>query len=312
MIAKATEGLLRVEKARAMLAEAVSVDEVKQIRDQSLAMKAYAKTQKAGHAIALDAAEIQLRAEVRLGEMLRELPKDMGGRPSKTAAKVAGVKTPAIEDIGIDLRRARDYEAAAAIPKPQLEAYVKAFREDDRAPTSRGLIATVAAATSASPDYDGDEWFTPAEWIERARAALGEIDLDPASNIHAQKTVKAKRFYTKEDDGLSKPWTGRVFCNPPYSPGMVRKFTDRLLLDLDAGVCTAAILLTNNTSDSKWFHDLLRAGAIVCLTRGRVAFEDTVGQHFATRQGQAFFYFGPNPDLFTEAFADAGTIVKAI
>lgn len=303
--------LLRVEKACEMLAEAVSVDEVKQIRDQSLAMKAYARTQKAGHTMALDAAEIQLRAEVRLGEMLRELPKDAGGRPSKTAAKVAGVKTPAVEDIGIDLRRARDYEAAAKIPKQQLEAYVAAFRADDRAPTSRGLISAVAAATSSSPDYDGDEWFTPAEWVERARAALGgTIDLDPASNIHAQKTVKAKRFYTKEDDGLSKPWTGRVFCNPPYSTALIKAFTNKLLASLEElREATAAVYLVNNCTDAGWFQDCLHWCDAVCFPRGRIAFENANGVGFATRQGQAFFWFGMDAGPFRAAFKDCGAIL---
>jgi hypothetical protein len=50
----------------------------------------------------------RLHAEVQLGEMLRELPK---AKPPAIAAKVAG-KSTAVEDIGIDPRRARDYEAA--------------------------------------------------------------------------------------------------------------------------------------------------------------------------------------------------------
>ena len=291
-----------ITKALRLLEEASTFKEVQELADVGRMAVAMGQHIKDGREITVNAAEFVLRAEVKLGEMTAELA--LGKRGPRKDSPGARTKSQVLENIGIDRRRASELERLGEV---DLDTYFDNCREADRLPSLNGALSI-----SSASDYDGDEWFTPAEWIERARQALGAIDLDPASNAHAQKTVRASKFYTKADDGLSKPWTGRVFCNPPYSPGMVRKFTDRLLSDIDAGVCTAAILLTNNTSDSKWFHDLLRAGATVCLTRGRVAFEDTVGQYFATRQGQAFFYFGPNPGLFTEAFADAGTIVKAI
>jgi hypothetical protein len=58
------------------------------------------------------------------------------------------------------------------------------------------------------------EWHTPAPIIEAARHALGgTIALDPASSALANQTVRAGNFYTV--CGLSKPWFGPLFVNPP-------------------------------------------------------------------------------------------------
>lgn len=62
---------------------------------------------------------------------------------------------------------------------------------------------------------------TPSYIVEPARELLGGIDLDPASCLEANETVRATQFYSEGDDGLSRPWTGRVFLNPPG--GKLRK-----------------------------------------------------------------------------------------
>lgn len=62
---------------------------------------------------------------------------------------------------------------------------------------------------------DSNEHGTPPHIVEAAREVLGEIDLDPASSPLFNRVVRASRIYTREDDGLQKPWHGRVFLNPP-------------------------------------------------------------------------------------------------
>src|SRR5690606_27372557 len=59
-----------------------------------------------------------------------------------------------------------------------------------------------------------DDYYTPA-WLFDALGLT--FDLDVASPPGGVEWVPAARFYTVEDDGLSQPWTGRVWMNPPYS-----------------------------------------------------------------------------------------------
>lgn len=62
-----------------------------------------------------------------------------------------------------------------------------------------------------------DRWFTPPWILEKVRVVLGgRIELDPASESEANKYVRAERFFTKEQDGLSQPWEAdSIFLNPP-------------------------------------------------------------------------------------------------
>lgn len=68
-----------------------------------------------------------------------------------------------------------------------------------------------------------DSWVTPQELV----AALGPFDLDPCQCV-PQPWPCAKEAYTVADDGLSKPWKGRVWLNPPYSAAgaWLRKLAD--------------------------------------------------------------------------------------
>jgi phage N-6-adenine-methyltransferase len=165
-------------------------------------------------------------------------------------------------------------------------------------------------AVSAAPGYDGDEWYTPARYVEAARQVMGSIDLDPATCDHAQQTVRAAAYFTKEQDGLAQQWTGNVWINPPYSFPLIERFASKLLDEVMAGHVDQAVLLVNNCTDAGWFQALLKV-APVCFTAGRVSFEHPERpEKFATRQGQAFFYFGANRDRFVEVFSAHGTVVE--
>ncbi len=70
-----------------------------------------------------------------------------------------------------------------------------------------------------------DDYYTPSFIFE----ALGLVfDIDVAAPPGGVPWVPCKRFFTMGDDGLSQPWTGRVWMNPPYSQTTpwVRRFIE--------------------------------------------------------------------------------------
>jgi phage N-6-adenine-methyltransferase len=154
-----------------------------------------------------------------------------------------------------------------------------------------------------------DHWYTPSEHIERARRVLGRIYLDPASSAIAQRRVRADNFFTEADDGLAQEWHGRVWLNPPYSKGLIGRFTDKLVSEYISGNVTEAILLVNDSTDTKWFHKAADGCAVVCFTKGRVSFLTPSGEQVGSpAMGNAFFYFGAEPEKFASEFGEIGLV----
>jgi phage N-6-adenine-methyltransferase len=150
-----------------------------------------------------------------------------------------------------------------------------------------------------------NEWYTPSQYIEAARQVLGEIDLDPASNPFANEVVKANHFFTKEDDGLTKDWTGKVWLNPPYEKGLIDKFIDKAIAE-----CKEAIILTHNSTDTKWFQSLASKASAICFTSGRIQFYSDRPDKSGPLQGQAFSYIGSNTSQFISVFKRFGFCVE--
>lgn len=70
-----------------------------------------------------------------------------------------------------------------------------------------------------------DDYYTPKAVFD----ALGiRFDLDVCAPPGGVEWVPAEKYYTMAEDGLTAPWWGRVWMNPPYSnPGpWVRRFLD--------------------------------------------------------------------------------------
>ena len=66
------------KKVKQTIAECKNIDEAKKIRDKASALKAYARQAKESQEVQNNVCEIKLRAERRIGEFSRELPKEQG------------------------------------------------------------------------------------------------------------------------------------------------------------------------------------------------------------------------------------------
>jgi hypothetical protein len=151
------------------------------------------------------------------------------------------------------------------------------------------------------------ERYTPAYYIEAVRKVFGgKIDLDPASCELAQRTVKAERYFTFLNDGLAHPWHAcYLYLNPPYHRELGPLFVDKLIAEYAAGHVTAAIMLTNNSTDATWFLRAVKASSAIAFTTDRINFLCEDGKTTVDpTQGQTFFYFGDDVARFAEVFQD--------
>jgi phage N-6-adenine-methyltransferase len=303
-------GLAKYEAAIRAIAEAKRVDEVKNIRGQAEAMRAAARV--AGNRDGeIDMAEVRIRAERRLGELMADQRETVGFNKG-TAITTRVDERPTLTEAGIDKHLADRARKYAAVPEKEFEGILAERRERYQQEDERVTVDLMNAGEKHVRGTFGtgeNEWYTPAEFVERARAALGEIDLDPASSDAAQATVKAARHFTEADDGLSRDWDGRVWLNPPYAQPAISQFADKLCAEWMAENVEAAIVLTHNYTDTTWFQQIAYHARAICFTRGRVKFVSPAGDLAAPTQGQAFFYLGQEPKRFAEAFADVGFVV---
>jgi hypothetical protein len=184
----AKTGLILYDRACHALAEAKSVDEVKDIIDKTVAVQMYAK-QAHNRSLLEDAMDIRLRAERRCGALLTEmkatndLDSGMGGDRRSRSRPV----TVKLSDLGINKRQSTSYQNLAAMADDAFEVYV----------VNRKRKASTGFGGSGSYERN-----TPPEILELVRKVFhGRIDCDPASNAAAQRNVRAKVYYTIDDDG---------------------------------------------------------------------------------------------------------------
>jgi hypothetical protein len=168
--------LIRYESACAALAECKAVDEVKSWADKAAAMQAYGRMAK-DRTLEVDAAEIRIRAERRLGELIaaqRAWPGLAKGTRGQKLTRVSGGAVaeppendaPTLAQAGINKKLSSRAQKLAAVPVEQFEAELAAKRERDQqdgARVSARLEAAGARELVKRSDKDVPEQIQSAE-----------------------------------------------------------------------------------------------------------------------------------------------------
>lgn len=282
-----------LERRMASLISTITdIDEAEELRRRADALEVYLQGRE-GHP---HAQGIARRAEARIGELLGQ-----GEHGGKREQGTHG---------SLDSKRLRaDFRALASKVRRGMLKYEMDGDDSPWRASRRALLLGVGAfSAEATGEY---EWYTPSAYIELARRVMGGIDLDPASSQEANAVVGARRFFTAEDDGLSQPWKGRVWLNPPYSAPLVNRFCAKLRESYSEGGVSQAITLTYGATETGWFHALADVAAGVAFPRGRVPYWSTREGGSAPLKGSALFYIGPRLQAFRDEF-DAVGITAAL
>jgi len=114
-----------------------------------------------------------------------------------------------------------------------------------------------------------EEWLTPPHIL----AELGGFDLDPCAPIK-RPWPTADNHFTARDDGLSRPWKGRVWLNPPYGkPSVVRPWMERMAVHNHG-----TALIFARTETELFFDTVWERATGVLFLKGRLFFHHVTGE----------------------------------
>lgn len=146
------------------------------------------------------------------------------------------------------------------------------------------------------------EWLTPPAILK----ALGPFDLDPCAPAERPWDM-ARHHFTKTEDGLSLPWFGFVWLNPPYSTIECGLWLQRLA---EHG---RGIALVFARTETEWFHRWVwQEASAVLFPRGRLYFHLPSGKRAKGNagHGSAIVAYGMNASGRIRRSGIAGHVVS--
>jgi hypothetical protein len=169
-----THNLEKYDAARQALAKAHRVDEVRGVRDRAVALAAYARQAKDDDMIRW-ATEIKIRAERRVGELLRDLAasgarETRGGDRMPKKAKSSTndfASAPTLKSLGVTKDDSSLWQKLAAIPEPEFEQRLAAAAQEKTTLTTRKVLTMAATPAPRREHVNGSPRVEDADAVEQ-------------------------------------------------------------------------------------------------------------------------------------------------
>lgn len=112
------------------------------------------------------------------------------------------------------------------------------------------------------------DWATPQAFFDYWNETY-QFTLDAAAS---HDNAKCDRYFTEDDDALTKDWDGVVWCNPPYGHG-IGKWVRKGYEESQKGA--TVVMLIPARTETQWWHSYVMKADHIVLIRGRMRFGDS-------------------------------------
>jgi hypothetical protein len=178
------------------------------------------------------------------------------------------------------------------------------------------------------------EYYTQAKFVEPARRTMGWIELDPASSLIANRTIRAQHIYTVDDDALSQAWrAATLWLNHPFGeseepcktrctkkrcpqrgyhidkriPGNA-DWINKLIDHYRCGDVKQACCITFASTSEAWFKPLMHFPQVYLSPRTNYLLPDGTLKQGVTK-GSVITYLGPHVQNFAYNYQHLGSVM---
>ena len=113
------------------------------------------------------------------------------------------------------------------------------------------------------------EWERPDEFFTALDKEFG-FTLDACAS---HENAKCAVYFTRDDNGMEKNWSGTVWLNPPYGREIGR-WIEKAEREVLKGATVVALIPAR--TDTRWWHEIVMKHEVRFL-RGRLYFKDNQG-----------------------------------